>query len=72
MKITLKADVTDPVYPIMHGKTPLAKEFNKRQAALWGSGVGKFDFEQVTTVLLEIFADDYNEKRKPRATKKAT
>lgn len=65
MKITHQANVTDPQYPIMHGKTPLAVEFNKREKALWGSKKDvKFDFEQVVTILLEIFGDDYNEKHK--------
>lgn len=67
MKITFKAQPTDPVHPIMHGGTPVAKEFNKRQAKLWASGkVEKVDFEQITTVLLEIFADDYDRRHAPR------
>lgn len=67
MKITYKAELTDPVHPIMHGKTPLAKEFNRRQAELWSAGkVEKVDFEQITTVLMEIFAEDYNRRHAPR------
>jgi len=64
MKITWKNKPTDPVYPIMEGKTPMAKEFNKRQKLLWGKGnIEHFNFEQiVTTVLLEILIEDYNKK----------
>lgn len=74
MKITYKNDAADPVHPIMHGETPLAKEFNKRQAALWSNGkFDKFDFEQVATILLEIFGDEYNKlntkAKKPRIKK---
>lgn len=70
MRITFKAESTDPVHPIMHGKTPLAKEFNKRQADLWAEGnVDKVDFEQITTVLMEIFAEDYNRRHAPRNKK---
>lgn len=66
MKITLKQSPTDPVHPIMHGKGAAAKEFNKRQAALWKEGRFKqFDFEQVATVLLEILIDDYDNKYAP-------
>lgn len=66
MKITLKQLPTDPVHPIMAGKGPTAKEFNKRQAALWKEGNSmKFDFEQVVTVLLEIFAEDYDRRYAP-------
>ena len=66
MRITLKEKVTDPVHPIMAGKTPMAKEFNKRQAMLWAKDAfHKFDFEQVTTVILEILIDDYDKNHKP-------
>ena len=64
MNITHKNKPTDPVYPIMEGKTPMAKEFNKRQKLLWGKGnISNFNFEQiVTTVLLEILIEDYDER----------
>jgi hypothetical protein len=72
MRITFKEQPTDPVYPIMHGTSPTAKEFNKRQALLWETGnFDKYDYEQVTTVLLEIFAADYDRRhasrRKPKS-----
>lgn len=67
MKITYKANTTDPVYPIMHGDTPTAKEFNKRQADLWSNGnLKEINFEQVATVLLEMFAEDYDKRHAPR------
>jgi len=70
MLITFKKDPKDPSYPVMAGKTPLSVEFNKRQAKLWSEGrLQKVDFEQVTTVLLEILAEDYNVRHK---TKKKT
>lgn len=63
MKITYKQKPEDPVYPIMHGPGALAKEFNKRQKANWATGnVDKVDFEQITTVLMEIFEEDYNRR----------
>lgn len=63
MKITFKEKKEDPAYPILHGESPLAKEFNKRQADLNANAkVHKYDFEQVATVLLEIFAEDYNKR----------
>jgi hypothetical protein len=65
MRITFKELVTDPVHPIMHGKSPLAKEFNKRQAALWKQGKEMSDFQGVTTVLLEILAEDYDRRYAP-------
>lgn len=65
MRITFQEKVTDPPHPIMEGKSPIAKEFNKRQAMLWASGADvKISFEQITTVLLEIFADEYNKNHK--------
>ena len=73
MKITHKQDPADPVYPIMHGNTPFAKEFNKRQAILWKDGhFAKFDFEHVTTVLLEILIDDYDKRHAPRKKRTKT
>lgn len=70
MKITLKQLPTDPVHPIMAGKGATAKEFNKRQAALWKEGnTMKFDFEQVVTVLLEIFADSYDQSHSKKSKK---
>ena len=63
MKITLKQTPTDPVHPIMSGKTAMAKEFNKRQAALWKDGhFQSFNFEQVATIILEILVDEYDNK----------
>jgi hypothetical protein len=70
MKITIQLKSDDPAHPIMHGDTPIAKEFNKRQESILKTGnVAAYDFEQVTTVLLEILADDYN-KRHSRKQKK--
>ena len=65
MKITWREKEGDPPHPIMVGKTPTAREFNKRQAALWKSGGSKVDFEQVSTVLLEILIDDYDRRYAP-------
>lgn len=63
IKITFRLNPEDPIHPLMHGDSPLAKEFNKRQAVLWSSGKQiAYDYEQVTTILLEIFADDFNER----------
>lgn len=71
MKITYKIQSTDPAYPIMHGDSPTAKEFNKRQKALWSqSKFEKFDFEQIATILLEMFADDYDKRHAPRKKNK--
>jgi hypothetical protein len=71
MRITHQAKVDDPPHPIMEGKTPLAKEFNKRQAILWSKGGGQVNFEQVTTVLLEILVEDYNKRNTtPKKIKK--
>jgi hypothetical protein len=70
MRITLKEKVTDPDHPIMHGDGAIAKEFNRRQAILWKDGkFQKFDFEQVSTILLEIMADDYDKRHGPRKKK---
>ena len=67
MRITYKEKVIDPVYPIMGGDTPIAKEFNRRQKSLWKEGkFQRFDFEQVSTILLEIFAEDYNKRHASR------
>lgn len=66
MKITWKEKPEDPVHPIMAGSSPIAKEFNKRQAELWAAGKFTiYDYEQVTTVLLEILTDDYNKVHAP-------
>lgn len=62
MRITHQAKVDDPPHPIMEGKSPMSKEFNKRQAVLWSNGGAQVNFEQVTTVLLEILAEDYNKR----------
>lgn len=76
MRITHIEKATDPGYPIMHGDTPLAKEFNKREKKLWEDPVaGKildFNYEQVTTVILEILADDYNKRHASRKRKPIT
>ena len=73
MKITYQAKVTDPTYPIMHGDTPIAKEFNKREKQILKDGkVTAFDYEQVTTVLLEILCDDYNKRHASRKRKETT
>lgn len=72
MRITHQSLATDPAYPIMVGDTPLAKEFNKQQEKIWAAGkVNKIDYEQVSTVILEILVNDYNKrhasrKRKPK------
>lgn len=70
MKITIKEKETDPAYPLMHGSSSFAKEFNKRQADLYIEGKGQtYDYEQVTTVLLEILIDDFNKKKARKKTK---
>lgn len=67
MRVTFKEKPEDPTHPVMHGATPTAKEFNRRQAAIWATGnFDKFDFEQVTTILLEMFAEDYDKRHAPR------
>lgn len=69
MKITFQEKAGDPPHPIMQGDSPIAKEFNKRQKELWSAGkFNIYDYEQVTTVLLEIFSDEYNKthKKKPK------
>lgn len=71
MRITHKLKHEDPAYPIMHGDTPMAKEFNKRQEKLWSDGKFEtFDFEQVSTMILEILCDDYNGRHASRKRKK--
>lgn len=70
MRITHAALATDPPYPIMAGDTPLAKDFNKRQKDIWASGkVEKVDYEQVSTVILEILVNDYNKRHASRKRK---
>lgn len=70
MRITYKQSPKDPLYPFMHGDSPLAKEFNKKQKSIWAAGqVTLIDFEQVATVLLEILVDDYNKRHAPRKRK---
>jgi len=72
MKVTFKLKPEDPAYPFMHGKSPTAKEFNKRQADIWKAGhFQKFDFEQVATILLEMFVDDYDKRHASKARKGA-
>jgi hypothetical protein len=67
MLITFKAKADDPVYPIMHGATPTAKEFNKRSAALWKGGTfNDVSFQSMVTILLEIFVDDYDKRHASR------
>jgi hypothetical protein len=71
MRITFREKLEDPAYPIMQGKSPIAKAFNKRQETIFKEGrfinpVDKEDtFRQITTVLLEIFADEYDKLHKP-------
>ena len=71
IRITFKEKPEDPTYPIMQGKSPLAKVFNKRQETIFKEGrfinpVDKEDtFRQITTVLLEIFADEYDKLHAP-------
>jgi sporulation protein YlmC with PRC-barrel domain len=61
MKITFKQNEKDINHPVMHGDTPLAKEFNKRQKEMFKAGrISIVNFEQITTVLLDILVDDYN------------
>lgn len=65
MKITYREKETDPAHPIMHGRSPMAKKFNKREAEIWSEGrAQKFDFEHVATILLEILIDDYDKRNK--------
>lgn len=65
MKITLKAKKNDPNYAIMHGDSPLSKEFNKRSKKMFEEvEFFNFTFESMTTMLLEILCDDYNERKK--------
>ena len=68
MKITFQADPEDPVYPIMHGRSPAAKEFNKRMKKFWKDGVfDKTNFtEFITTSLMEMLIDDYNLRHKKK------
>jgi len=67
MIITYKDKVTDPAHPIMHGDSPIAKMFNKRQKDLLVKGkLDKIDYAQVTTVLLEILCDDYDKRHASR------
>lgn len=81
MNITYKDKVTDPMYPIMAGDSPLAKEFNAREKQLWLDGKLGIDdsspdpvkvrreiYDQVNMVLMEILTDDYN-KRNARIKK---
>lgn len=70
MKITWKASPTDPLWPIMHGSSPLAKEFNRRQKKLFEEKkFDSFSFEQVTIVLLEILGEDYDKRRATKRKK---
>ena len=70
MLITFKKNPDDPAYPIMVGKTPICKEFNKRQEKIWKDGTFKtFDYEQVSTILLEILCDDYDKRHASRKRK---
>lgn len=70
MRITYKEKVTDPGHPIMHGGAPITKEFNKRQEKLLKEGkINEINFEQVSTVILEILCDDYNKRHASRKRK---
>ena len=66
MHITHQEKPTDPVYPIMHGSTPISKEFNKRFKELWKTGnIDVSKLESIyTVVLLEILIEDYNKRHK--------
>ena len=66
MKITKQEKPTDPVYPIMHGSTPVAKEFNKRFKELWKAGnIDVSNLDSIyTVVLLEILIEDYDKRHK--------
>jgi len=65
MKITLKAKKNDPDYAIMQGNSPMSKEFNKRSKKMFEEvKFFNFTFESMTTMLLEILCDDYNERNK--------
>lgn len=71
MKITLRQNYVDPSWPIMHGDTPAAKEFNRREEEIWKNGsLGVYNFEQIATVILEILIDDYNERHQNKKKKK--
>lgn len=73
MRITHQEKPKDPLYPIMHGDSPTAKEFNRRQKLIWETGkFGTFNFEQVATVLLEMFAEDYDKRHAPKKKKPLT
>lgn len=70
MKITYQQKPEDVPYPIMHGDSPLAKEFNKRQRDIWTMGkIEKVDYEQVMTVVLDILGDDFNKRHAARKRK---
>lgn len=70
MRITYKEKSTDPLHPVMHGTTPTAKEFNRRQEKLWKDGkLNQVNFEQIATVLLEMFVEDYDKRHAPRGKK---
>jgi hypothetical protein len=72
MMITHQQKVDDPLYPIMQGETPLAKEFNRRSKEIWENGTVKdINFEHITTLLLEIFGDEFNKRHAPRGERKA-
>ena len=71
MKITYRDKDSDPQYPIMHGGTPMAKEFNKRQEKLWKDGkLTTVDFEQISTIILEVLCSDYDRRHSPRKKRK--
>jgi len=71
MKITFQQKPEDVPYPIMHGDTPLAKEFNIQQKKIWAAGkVERIDFEQVSTVILAILVEDFNKRHASRKRQK--
>ena len=75
MKITWKEKPSDPSHPIMHGDSPLAREFNERQKKLFKEAEGReieVNFEQVSTVFLEILADDYNQRHAKKNKKESS
>lgn len=70
MRITHQLKASDPPYPIMEGNTPFAKEFNRIQKDIWGAGnVTAIDYQQVSTVMIEILVGDYNKRHAARKKK---
>lgn len=71
MIITFQEKPEDPPSPLMAGKTAMAKEFNKRMKEMWAKGnLKKVDYELISTVLIEILADDYNKRHGSKKNQK--